>query len=290
MLTRHWPIIKEKNAQGWLWMGDAIYADDKVPKLRVREYQKVLADEGYQALLANSFVMGTWDDHDFAANDSGGDYRDKVESQKVFLDFIGEPLDSLRRLQKGIYTSKDIGKVDRQIQFILLDMRYFKEKPAIAADPMGAAQWDWLEQEIKKPGPALKVVVSSIQVLTDYTGRETWACYPEAQTRLLALLATSLTPVLLLSGDRHLTETSRRQVATDRIIHEITSSGLTHTTELSNNNIWCVQSQIKETNFGVLSLEWDSTPQPVLKALNASLYSPQTGNMIRDMNVPLTWI
>ncbi|MBC7531860.1 MAG: alkaline phosphatase family protein [Oligoflexus sp.] len=289
MLTKHWPIIKNKNAQGWLWMGDAIYADGLYPNFREKEYQKVLADEGYQALISSSFVMGTWDDHDYAANDSGREYAEKVDTQKVFLDFIGEDKDSPRRLQKGIYTSKLMGKEANQIQFILLDMRYFKEASGPSADPLGKDQWGWLENEIKRSGPAMKVVVSSIQVLTDFTGKDTWACYPEAQTRFLNLLSTSPVPVTLLSGDRHLTETSRREVASGRIIHEVTSSGITHTTDMKNGNPFRVQVQINETNFGVLNFGWDSSAKPILQSLKSSVFSPQTGTLLRDFDIPLSW-
>lgn len=289
MLSKHWPIIKDKNAQGWLWMGDAIYADGTFPKVREREYQRVLEDKGYQALASKSFIMGTWDDHDYAANDSGAEYAEKVDTQKVFLDFIGEPLDSARRTQLGIYTSKEIGKIENQIQFIMLDMRYFKEKSGTSADPMGAAQWGWLEGEVKKTGPALKVLVSSIQCLTDFTGKDTWACYPEAQTRLMALLATSPVPLIILSGDRHLTETAQRKIADGKILHEVTSSGITHTTDLLNTNIWRVQEQIAETNFGLLNIKWDSTNKPLIQSLTSSIYSPQTGALIRDINLPFTW-
>jgi len=289
MLTKHWPIITGKNAQSWLWMGDAIYADGMEPKVRAKEYQKLLDDKGYQALTTSSYIMGTWDDHDYASNDSGAEYADKVESQKVFLDFLGEPLDSARRTQQGVYLAKDIGKIENQVQFILLDMRYFKEKSGVSADPIGPAQWLWLEEQIRKTGPALKVIVSSIQLLTDFTGRDTWACFPEAQTRFMNLLATSNAPVFVVSGDRHLTETSKKQLTPDRIIHEITSSGLTHTTELRNSNIYRVQEQILETNFGLLNLEWDVTGKPLLKSLRSSLFSPQSGSLLREFSIPLTW-
>jgi alkaline phosphatase D len=270
-------------------MGDAIYADGTFPKVREREYLRVLEDKGYQALASKCFIMGTWDDHDYAANDAGAEYPEKVDTQKVFLDFIGEGLDSPRRKQLGIYTSKEIGKIENQIQFIMLDMRYFKEKSAIAADPIGAAQWAWLEGEVKRSGPALKVLVSSIQCLTDFTGKDTWACYPEAQTRLITLLASSPVPLIILSGDRHLTETAQRKITEGKIIHEITSSGITHTTDLLNSNVWRVQEQITETNFGLLNIKWDTTGKPVIQSLSSAIYSPQTGALIRDINLPFIW-
>ncbi|MES2744542.1 MAG: alkaline phosphatase D family protein [Bdellovibrionota bacterium] len=290
MLTTHWPIINEKKSQGWLWMGDAIYADGLSPRPRAVEYGKVLTDKGYQALLRQSFVMGTWDDHDYASNDGGIEYEEKIGSQESFLNFIDEPLDSLRRLQQGVYWSKTIGAPGNQIQFLLLDLRYFKQKDSVtSADPIGAAQWAWLESEISKPGPALKVVVSSIQVLTDFTGKDTWACYPEAQTRLLNLITKSPVPVSILSGDRHLHEISKRDLSSEKTIYEITSSGLTHFEDSKNSNPYRLDDQINETNFGVLTFDWDLTGAALLKTMRSSTFSPQTGALLRDFAIPLKW-
>lgn len=291
MLTSHWPIINAKKAQGWLWMGDAVYADNLSPRSRAEEYAKVLGDRGYQELLKQSFVMGTWDDHDYAANDAGIEYEEKVGSQEIFLNFLDEPLDSPRRLQQGIYWSKMIGAEANRIQFILLDMRYFKQKDDVRnADPIGEAQWVWLENEIRKPGASMKFLVSSIQVLTDFSGKDTWACYPEAQARLLGLIKQSPVPLTILSGDRHLQETSRRVLSEDRIVHEITSSGLTHFNDNGNVNAFREGNQILESNFGVLNFDWDTSGKPVLKTLRSSIYSPQNGNLLIEIPIPLTWI
>lgn len=290
MVSTHWPIIKAKAAQGWLWMGDAIYADGLAPRSRAEQYAKVLADHGYRELLKKSFVMGTWDDHDYASNDSGIEYEEKIGSQESFLNFLDEPLDSPRRLQKGVYWSKTIGVESNPMQFILLDMRYFKQKDSVAnADPIGEAQWAWLEAEIIKPGPAFKVLVSSIQVLTDFTGKDTWACYPAAQARLFSLLQKSPVPITILSGDRHLHEISRRDLSQDRVVHEITSSGLTHFEDSKNDNPFRIDDQINESNFGVLSFDWDTSGKPLFKGLRSSVYSPQSGLLLKDFAIPLIW-
>ena len=47
--------------------------------------------------------MGTWDDHDIGMNDGDSTFDIKSESQIEFLDFIGEPADSARRAQGGVY-------------------------------------------------------------------------------------------------------------------------------------------------------------------------------------------
>ena len=46
-------------------------------------------------------VIGTWDDHDYGINNGGGEFRLKDETRDIFLDFIGEPSDSVRRLDRG---------------------------------------------------------------------------------------------------------------------------------------------------------------------------------------------
>ena len=50
-------------------------------------------------------VVGVWDDHDYGINDGGEEFPLKHETREMFLDFIGEPADSERRLDKeeGIY-------------------------------------------------------------------------------------------------------------------------------------------------------------------------------------------
>ena len=290
MNTTHWPIITAKGAQGWLWMGDAIYADKLAPGPRADEYTKVISDRGYQALLKQGFVMGTWDDHDYASNDSGIEYPEKIASQRAFLNFIDEPVDSLRRSQEGIYWSKGIGQAAHQIQFILLDLRYFKQKDSVTnADPIGELQWAWLEAEIRKVGPSLKFLVSSIQVLTDFSGKDTWACYPAAQMRLLNLIGQSPVPLTILSGDRHLHEISRRQLTPDRLVHEVTSSGLTHLSDMKNLNAHRVDDQINETNFGVLAFDWNLKEKATIRGVRVSIYSPQSGLLLKDFVIPIRW-
>lgn len=278
MVQSHWQQIASKDPQAWIWMGDAIYADETSPLERSLLYKGLLHNPYYKDFNARHLILGTWDDHDYAANDAGGEYPFKEASKKAFLDFIGEPEESERRLRSGIYASREIGTAGQGIQLILLDMRSFKPKAGREADPLGRAQWQWLEAEIKRPGPQLKIIVSSIQLLTDFTGRETWAIFPEAQTRLLKLLAESPMPLLVLSGDRHLSEISRRPLGDGRPLYELTASGLTHKSELTNASPWQLRSQLPTTNFGTLRLGWE---QQSLSSVAFEAFSPQTGELLQ---------
>jgi hypothetical protein len=46
--------------------------------------------------------------------------------REIFLDFIGEPVDSVRRIEKsrGIYQDYIVQKGDFKVHVILLDVRY----------------------------------------------------------------------------------------------------------------------------------------------------------------------
>ena len=59
----------------------------------------------YQQLEASSKVIGVWDDHDFGINNGNFMYEGKYLTRDIYLDFIKEPMDSKRRIEKhrGLY-------------------------------------------------------------------------------------------------------------------------------------------------------------------------------------------
>lgn len=69
-------------------------------------------------------IVGTWDDHDSGINNSGKDNPFKNEIRQLFLDYMDEPKDSIRRTQEGgMYTSYYLDD-KKLIKLILLDNRY----------------------------------------------------------------------------------------------------------------------------------------------------------------------
>ena len=46
-------------------------------------------------------MIGIWDDHDYGVNDGGKSFKYRLQSQKLFLDFLDEPIDSVRRQREG---------------------------------------------------------------------------------------------------------------------------------------------------------------------------------------------
>src|SRR3546814_12003861 len=55
----------------------------------------------WQELRRKGPVLATWDDHDFGGNNAGANYPMKVESQRLFLEFLDEPKESPRRKRRS---------------------------------------------------------------------------------------------------------------------------------------------------------------------------------------------
>jgi alkaline phosphatase D len=234
----------------FLLLGDNVYADlDKsrnvTPELIREKYTTLGKVPGFQKLKATCPILATWDDHDFGKNDAGADWALRDDAQRAFLDFFGVPPGDPRRKQKGVYHSTVIGPPGKRVQVILLDTRYFRSPLKRADRPLpgtriipylpntdadatvlGPDQWNWLEGELKRPAE-LRLLVSSIQVVSEEHPFEKWANIPRERERLYALIkSTGANGVILLSGDRHHGEISLDPNAVGYPLYDVTASGL----------------------------------------------------------------
>ncbi len=189
-------------------------------------------------------VIGTWDDHDYGLNDGGEEFLKKQESQQAFLDFMEVYLDSPRRTQEGVYTAYNYDLPNGKIKILVLDTRYFRT--ALTPDTLtskrhtpntygegtilGDKQWKWLSDELYSSKADFNIIVSSIQVLSDEHGFECWGNFPHETDKLLKLIADSKAKgAIILSGDRHISEFSRKSIrGISYPLVDFTSSGLTH--------------------------------------------------------------
>lgn len=266
-----WEPIVQTNPQVWIWLGDNIYGDSDTMAVLQRKYNMVQAEPGYQKLKATADIIGVWDDHDYGKNDAGKEYEMKEESAKLFWDFIGEPANSPRRKQEGVYSAHTYGPKGKKVKVILLDSRYHRDSLArinkvyqtnYTGDILGEEQWRWLEQELRNSDADINLIGNGIQVLPEEQVFEKWANFPKARKRLLDVIAASKAKgVILLSGDRHIAEISKTTVpGMSYPLYEITSSGLTHvySGDAIEPNKYRVGSLIKQLNFGVLNFDWQN--------------------------------
>ena len=269
-----WDDIAKTTPNVWIWGGDIVYADTDNMKTLQKIYAEQNTVKGYQNLKATVPIIGTWDDHDYGINDGGEEFTVKKESQQAFLDFMSVPKDSPRRQQEGIYTVHEYSISESTIKIIVLDTRYFRTalttdtqtkkrfKPNTYGEGtiLGKTQWKWLENQLKTSTADFNVIVSSIQVLSNEHGYETWGNFPHEVDKLERLLVDSKAKgIIILSGDRHISEFSRKEVnGLSYPLIDFTSSGLTHSsTNFSGEpNPFLVGEVVTAKSFGTLTFDF----------------------------------
>ena len=220
-----WAQIAAQNPQVFLMIGDNVYgdngwdADAGLESLR-RAYALQASHPEFADFRARFPMMVTWDDHDYGLNDAGGSFPMRRWGEELYETFWGSS-DAVRA-RPGVYDSTITGPEGRRVQVILLDTRYFrsdlkrmawtKDRPPLGSylpdesldkTMLGETQWAWLEQELAKPAD-LRIVVSSIQVITRAHQFEAWATLPVERNRLLETLGNrARSGLVILSGDRH---------------------------------------------------------------------------------------
>ena len=273
--------INKEQGDLFIFLGDNIYGDTNDMAVLANKYQKLGAKPGFKTLKEQTPIIAMWDDHDFGQNDIGKDYPHKEQSRQIMLDFWNEPANSERRTPAdGIYTSYMYGEGKQTVHVIMPDLRwnrdalnpvseleyYTKRKlnnqgpysptEVKGASMLGETQWQWLEQELKKPA-TIKLIASSLQLLPDFTGWESWANFPDDRNRLFALIKKhKVNGVVIISGDTHWGEISKYQQNLDYPLIEMTSSGLTEKWKDVSPNKHRVGNFTHNVNYGDLSIDW----------------------------------
>jgi len=264
-----WQPIRDCKPDLWIWLGDIVYGRADDLDGLARKYRSEKNNPGYKALRDQCRVIGVWDDNDYGVSDGGSKNPNKVQCQKLLLDFLDEPADSPRRQQQGVFAAYSFGPPGKKVKIILLDGRYNRENPGGTADMLGSEQWQWLERQLTESDADVHLIGSGVQVVAEQHPYEKWADFPRARQRLFDLIAkTRARNVIFLSGDRHLGEISRFDGSgASQPIYDITSSGLTHhaTNNLFHNfnretNRFRVGSNFVDLNFGLVQFDWNATP------------------------------
>ena len=269
-----WEHILMHQPDLFIWGGDNIYADTSDMNEMEEDYNIQKSNKSYQKVLSNIEIIATWDDHDYGKNDAGVEWEYKDESQQKFLDFLNVPQNDDRRKRKGVYHSKLFQAEKGSVHVILLDTRYFRsnliksEEPGKRYDPnlegtlLGGKQWGWLENELKNNTADFNVIVSSIQFLSAEHGYETWGNFPKEVKKLKDLIISSKAKnVVILSGDRHISEFSKTWITSlDYTLVDFTSSGLTHTYSdfKGEPNQFRVGDVISDLSFGLLFFDFSN--------------------------------
>lgn len=288
-----WTVIRECNPQVMIFLGDNVYARTTNLNELQAAYAQLEADAAFVEFRRNVPILATWDDNDYGYSDVGAEHPAKAKSQAVFLDFFGVPRSSPRWSREGVYDAAVYGKPGARTQIILLDTRYFRDalvkrppgepKPPIdRAGPyvpttdktttiLGETQWKWLEEQFRKPAE-LRILASSIQVISEEHGYEKWANFPHERERLFRLIReTGAKNVVIISGDRHHAEISQLDEVVGHPLYDVTSSSLNKPRMFTiEANRYRVGDMYFQSNFGLISIDWEAAPPTVLLEIRNS--------------------
>lgn len=283
-----WDAVVAARPDLFLFVGDNIYADTEDMEVMKAKYAKLAAKPGYQKLKRTCPILATWDDHDYGVNDGGAWYPKRAESAEIMLDFFEVPAGSPQRVHAGIYGAHTYGPPGKRVQIILLDTRSFKSRPVKDTRPkeelkksnlvgwyvpnpdttttlLGAEQWSWLETQLRQPAD-VRILASSIQVIADEKGMESWGNFPHERKRLYDLIGrTGAEGVVFLSGDVHFSEVSRTADG-PYPLSDFTSSGLTNSNPgwaAAVNRHRVSPSAYAKPTFGLVEIDWGA-PSPVI--------------------------
>ena len=290
--------IEKKELDLFMFIGDNVYGDQKDGELDklIRTYKQQYNNlENFLKNVSTEFI---WDDHDFGLNDGGSDYRYKDRAKELFLETWKIPSQDPRRLRDGLYFDKMIEKNGLKVHLIFLDNRTFKsewkltdefnkegkERYVKDFDPdktlLGKKQWQWLKDKLNEDSN-IKIILSSLQILSLGHGWESWDKLPLERERLFNLIDESdVSNLFILSGDRHRGGFYRFKTDDNNDIYEFTSSSLNLPIPFNTEEKGPLRigSTYRKANFGVVRIfddkvvmELTSNKGKVVDSLNVEI-------------------
>ncbi len=279
-----WNTILKLKPDIFLFLGDNVYLDTADETVMRNKYAKLAQNSGFAKFIAAQIpIVSTWDDHDYGLDDAGMEFAQKEISKKVFLDFFKDPIDSARRKRAGIYDSKIFGEPGRRVQVIALDLRTFRsslKKSArggnlpnsqASATVLGPEQWLWLREELKKPAE-VRIIMSSIQVITRDNGWGNWMNFPLERRKLFNTIKdTGANGVVFVSGDRHFAELSNMNGGIGYPLYDLTTGSFNKAPKqfTEEKNMYRLVKPYSSESFGLITIEWPTEKKATWITLEA---------------------
>lgn len=256
-----WDAIRLSEPDAFLALGDNVYQSEENGRpelLELRDAYSMLAgDAWFGALRRVTPVLPTWDDHDYGLNDAGAEFSSRLQSEALFKQVWAVTPDDPRAIRDGVYFHRTVGVDGQRTQLILLDARYFRT----AETMLGEAQWCWLEDVLAEPAD-IRILASSIPVLSEARDGETWNKWPEERERLVRRLDQA-GPTVIVSGDSHFGAHYERREGLSRPLKELTSSSLSFPMpegawqDPGPKDAARIGAAWYPANFGAVAIDWD---------------------------------
>lgn len=273
-----WDDILDEKPDVWIWLGDNIYGDSEDVKVLESKYNLVKSNKQYAILQNAADVYGIWDDHDYGVNDGGKEFPIKKEARDLMFEFLNVPKEHNAWSHEGAYQSYTLEYAGISVKLILLDSRYFRDQPIKSGKQytpntegtiLGPEQWAWLENELSESKADVNLIGNGIQIIAEDHRFEKWANFPKERQKLFNLISTSgAQKVVLMSGDRHLSELSKINLQdSNEPLYDITSSGLTHSYNKysGEENQHRVGEVVSKISYGVLKIQRAENEEIIVK-------------------------
>ena len=289
-----WDSIKKESINSFIFLGDNVYGD--IPSGDLKNMQSAYNKQKMMIpdWLNNIEIEAVWDDHDYGINDGGGSYKNKFESEKIFLDFWNIPPADDRYKRDGTYFNKLINVEGLRVHLVALDTRFFRSdliklkgsyplfgiNKTKEATILGNEQWMWLEKTLKIKADVV-ILISSIQVLPTEHGYEKWSLFPNEMKRLIANIKNINARTIIISGDRH-----KAAIYNDNNLFEVTSSSMNRPIKANvimradETDALMVGKVFNKENYGLLVID------SKLKTLQMSIKNID-GNVVSSVDLKL---
>lgn len=209
-----WNRMAAENVDAVVLIGDTPYIDSTELEKQTQRHREFAAVPEYQALLKSRPCWWTWDDHDFAGNDSSGLAVGKENSRLVVTRY--RPQREYGDGTGGIYTSFRRGPVE----VFVLDTRWYSMTEPSFASPhkptlLGAKQWEWLQRGLLASTAPFKLLACGV-IWDDKENSESddWGTYKHELTAIQKFIGENKIPgVILVGGDIHASRVLRYKTA-----------------------------------------------------------------------------
>jgi len=199
-------VVRQLEPDLMFFLGDNIYADTGEPSAMADLYRRQREIESLKPVIRSTPSLAIWDDHDFGQNDSDRTNLIREQSLALFKSYWANPSYGAAN-NPGVYFKYEYCGVD----FFFLDGRYYRDRadgPDVPGKTMlGAAQKQWLKDELRASRAPFKVLVSGGGFSKAERGGDSWAVFTHERDEIFEhIRAHNIGGVFGISGDSHMGE------------------------------------------------------------------------------------
>lgn len=259
-----WNEISKINPELILMIGDNVYGDKSStgssPASPEQLWRRYVETRSSLPIFFNKKlipILAMWDDHDAGKNNADKTFEHLEKNREVFHHFFAQSSENdFIDFGPGLSYLHDKGPY----RFFFLDARSFRS-PLGGKDHLGQDQMDWFFDRLSHDErPAF--VIKGDQFFGGHHQYESYeGNHPQEFSEFLDGLRKDDSPLVLLSGDRHLSEVMQfPRYIMNRVTFEITSSpahGMTYPGSLEKNKgPWHIIGHDKSSNFTVINSDF----------------------------------